>query len=585
MTESSDPPAHREWRRPFHRLVRHATGRIIHGGEGSDSDGLDLSLGVVLGLLALPGIFASLFLIDKYGSLFQVLRGDLNFDPYAASLPDEYFFVVVSMAVSASVAVWKWDAVLPDRRDYNNLAPLPIGRRAFFFANLVALLVVAVVLSVDVNGASTVLFPVVVSGSRSSFLYFLRFLGAHFFSVALASIFGFVSVISVLGTLMAMLPIRTFRRISLLVRIAIIVAMMAALSTSFAIPRLIDGTSVKFAGAIRAIPPVWFVGLSQSLLGRGNAFFKTARNAGLIVTGGLLICANATYALSYRRYYLRSVEGASGPSHSGGTISRMMFGVADRALVRSPFQRAAFRFTFRALARGPNQSLAFGWFAGLGVVVAAQTLFGGTRAAAHNIESIPSAELLSVPLILAYFVILGIRSALDIPANLRANWLFRISVNPDSNECVPLARKVVFTILGPLLTLFCFPLYAHFWGWKIALVHTAIVFLMCVSLTEILLAGFHKVPFTCALPPFKSGAIVQVLLYTAGFFVFTELPSAAEHWAFGETFGFVVFAVLFAGEWFALRAWRKELTFLDRRVVFEDKTSPAVESMHLSYGP
>ncbi|MGC2721050.1 MAG: hypothetical protein WA209_15820, partial [Candidatus Acidiferrales bacterium] len=96
MTESSDPPAHREWRRPFHRLVRHATGRIIHGGEGSDSDGLDLSLGVVLGLLALPGIFASLFLIDKYGSLFQVLRGDLNFDPYAASLPDEYFFVVLS---------------------------------------------------------------------------------------------------------------------------------------------------------------------------------------------------------------------------------------------------------------------------------------------------------------------------------------------------------------------------------------------------------------------------------------------------------------------------------------------------------
>ena len=67
---------------------------------------MDLGIGVVLGLLALPGIFASIFLIDKYGSLFQLIRGDLNFDPYTASLPDEYFFIALSMVVTASVAVW-----------------------------------------------------------------------------------------------------------------------------------------------------------------------------------------------------------------------------------------------------------------------------------------------------------------------------------------------------------------------------------------------------------------------------------------------------------------------------------------------
>jgi len=118
---------------PFPRLVRHCVDRIFHGGETSEADGVDLGVGVVLGLLALPGIFASLFLIDKYGSLFQFIRGDLDFDPYTASLPDEYFFIALSMVVTASVAVWKWDNLLPDRRDYSNLAPFQSAAAVSFW--------------------------------------------------------------------------------------------------------------------------------------------------------------------------------------------------------------------------------------------------------------------------------------------------------------------------------------------------------------------------------------------------------------------------------------------------------------------
>src|SRR5438128_9625182 len=83
-------------RRPFMRLVRLFIARIFHGGGDADTEGLDLSMGLVLSLLALPGGFVSILLFNKYGSLLQWIRGTLDTDPFTTALPDEYFFIVLS---------------------------------------------------------------------------------------------------------------------------------------------------------------------------------------------------------------------------------------------------------------------------------------------------------------------------------------------------------------------------------------------------------------------------------------------------------------------------------------------------------
>ena len=559
--------------------------RIFQGGENSDADGVDLGIGVVLGLLALPGIFASLFLIDKYGSLFQVIRGDLDFDPYTASLPDEYFFIVLSMVVTASVAVWKWDSLLPDRRDYNNLAPLPIRSRSFFLANLLALLLLTAILSLDVNAASIVLFPVVVCGSRTSFAYFARFLGAHCVSVVSGSIFGFLLVLAILGALLTILPFRVFRKSSLYVRFAIILFLMTVLSTSFAVPRMILALAEHPHSLLRLLPAVWFLALCQSLLGRADPLLHSLGWTALFATCIVLACAVGGYAFSYRRCFTRSSETMVSLPAGGGAVATRLFALLDRLILRSPFERASFRFTIRTLVRGPNQALVMGWFAGLGIVIASETLFAAVSAPSRTAEHFPSAEILSIPLTLAYVLILGLRCAFDIPASLRANWLFRITINPETRECAPLARKVVFTFLFPALILVSFPLYAYFWGWRTSLIHTAIVAAMCVALTEVSLTAFRKVPFTCSAPAFKSHAIVAVLVYILGFFVFSTFTASAEHWALHDPIRFLVFVLFFPGIWLALREWRRSLTYLDKQIIFEEESSPTVERMNLTYGP
>lgn len=83
--------------RPLWRLVAHFGMKLFSGnGEG----GLELGAGTVLALLAAPGAFISILLLDKYSGLLRFFRGNHNFDPYAASVPDQYFFLTFSMAIT-----------------------------------------------------------------------------------------------------------------------------------------------------------------------------------------------------------------------------------------------------------------------------------------------------------------------------------------------------------------------------------------------------------------------------------------------------------------------------------------------------
>ena len=577
------PRNERLLRRPFVRLVGHGVDRIFHGGDTSEADGVDSGIGAILGLLALPGVFASLFLADKYGSLFQLIRGDRDFDPYTASLPDEYFFIALSMVVTAAVVVWKWDSLLPDRRDYVNLAPLPMRSRTFLMANLLALLFLTAVLSLDVNAASVMLFPIVVCGSQSSFAYFARFFGAHFICVVVSSVFSFLVVLAILGALMALLPFRSFRKVSLYVRFAIIICLMTILSTSFAVPPMLHTLAEHRHDFLRLIPTVWFLALDQSLLGRADTVLSALRGTALASTGIALVCAFAAYAFGYHRCFSRSFETMVSLPTGGGIVAPRIFAMLDQFVLHSSFERAAFRFTMKALVRGPNQVLVAGWFAGLGIVVAAQTLFAAVSSPSHTFERFPSAEILAIPLALAYFLIFGLRFAFDIPAALRANWVFRLTVNSDTRECIPLARKAIFALLFPVLIVVCLPLYAYFWGWRVSLIHMGIVAAMCVLLTEVLLMRFRKIPFTCSAPAFKSHAIVAILIGIFGFFAFSAFTATVERSAFDGPFRFLIFVLFFSGAGLALREWRRSLTYLDKRIIFEEEPSPAVEAMNLTH--
>ena len=570
-------------RRPFVCLVRLFVDRIFHGGGESAEDDLDFSLGLILSLLALPGGFYSIFLFNKYGSLMQWLRGQHNFDPLAAALPDEYFFIVLSMVVTGSVAVWRWDSIFPDRRDYANLVPLPISTRLIFLANLAAIVFLTLVLAFDLNAASAVLFPAVVSASQVTFSYIVQFGAIHLLVVVTASIFSFFAIFAITGVLMSVLPYSVFRRISLYVRGLIIVCLLTLLATSFAVPSLVDRLPETPHSAIRFLPSVWFLGLCQLLRGKADATLSLMGWTSILGLLCAAVTAIAAYALSYRRCFIRIPESLDVASETSGGHTLRLFSILDRTVLRTSFQRAGYRFVIRTLARSERHALILAGFIALGFVIASQVLFATLSGKSLDAGSAPSAALLSIPFILVYCILVGLRFVFDVPTDLRANWIFRLSLDKMSHEGIPLARRVMLTFILPWAFAAVFPVSFYLWGWTTAVLHTAVITIGSVLLADILLVRFRKVPFTCSYPPFRHSAIVVMLVYFFGFSAFVGLTSSLEYWALLHPALIFLFIPVTFGAWYLLHRFRRETMEIDKHLIFEEQPPTAFEVLDLAH--
>lgn len=173
--------------RPLHRLIHHFVKRIFHGaGEGDD---LQFGIPALLGILSTPSAFGSIALLGKYSSLKLFLLGLPWFDVYRASIPDEYFFIVYSMVVTGAVVVLRWDRLFPDRQDYDNLAVLPISTRQIFLASLSAMLFLAALFAVDINIASCVILPYVITSRYNTVAAYVEYFVAHTSALLLSSLF------------------------------------------------------------------------------------------------------------------------------------------------------------------------------------------------------------------------------------------------------------------------------------------------------------------------------------------------------------------------------------------------------------
>jgi hypothetical protein len=561
-------------RTPFGCLLRLCITRMFHGGGEPGAGELDLGIGVIVIMLAMPGILVSLLMFEKYGSLIRYLRGNPIFDPYTATMPDEYFFLVLSMVVTGAAALWRWDALFLDRRDYANLVPLPLSLRAIFFANLSAILTLAALFTVVVNAASLVLFPIAVVGSQNSFAVWIRFTLGHAVAVFTASAFSFFAVFALAGILMALLPAALFRRVSHAARFLLAIILLALIASSFTVPYLLTQVSVPAAHKIASFPPVSFLGLARTIWLQGaDPVAAKISGAALSAVGVTMLIAFVAYALSFRRSFIRIPEMAD-----VGPLPRLRHSISllaplHRTILRNAPQRACYHFVARTLLRSDGHLQILLGFAALGLVLSAETL--SSAPSLHSLVNgqTPSAEFLSVPFILAYCVIVGIRFAFELPADLRANWIFRYWLDPGQQDARAIARRVLLLFTLPWLAPAVFFSVLFFWGWSAALLHATILIACTVLLVEVVLIRFRKIPFTCSYPPFQSHSGLIFVGYLFGFLFFTDYLPQMEHWSLLNPWESIWFVPLLGTGLFALRQYRKQMLDMDKHLIFEEPST------------
>jgi len=557
-------------RTPYGRLQRLFVERMFQGGGEPGSDGLEMGTGAIVVLLAMPGAVASFLLFPKYGSLFHWMLGIRNLDPFKAAMADEYFFVVLSVTVAGAAALWRWDNIFLDRRDYFNLVPLPISLRSIFMANLCAVLLISAVFTIVVNAASLFLFPATVMGGDKSALIF-RFAAGHAAAVLLAGAFSCFAVFAVSGVLMSVLPAAVFRRVSLIVRFLIAVVLLGLLGSSLAVPQMIENMGRGALHQLKFLPPVSFLGVAQSIWGRGgDADTAQMARAATGAVAGAVLTAILAYAISFRRSFLHIPEARDEGPLPRPRVPWSPFTPALNHILKTPAQRAVYRFAARTLTRSEAHLQILLGFLAVGLVAAAVFLSSAANPRAILSGTVPPPEFLAVPFALSYCMVIGTRLAFEMPASLKANWIFRYSLVGISDEGRAIARCVLLVFSLSWIAPATFVVTAAYWGPKIATLHAGAVILATAALVEALLAIYRKVPFTCPPPSFKRNAGLVVIAYLFGFYFFTSSLPRLDGWSLLQPWRAGWFAFLLAIVVVAIHFYRKQMLGMDKNLIFEE---------------
>ena len=563
--------------RQFRELSRLFFGRFLDNDLISlDGDTKGTVLGV-LGLMVAPGLFVPFFEFVMYSSVPLCDQPWWARDLVAAA--DKVLHLGLSMMVLGVVTVLEWEALLPDRRDYAVLKPLPVGMGTMLGAKVWALAKFWLVFTVLLNGAALVLFPAAVL-QKSSLDLQVWYMRCHAVAVLAGNAFIFLAMVAVQGVLLNVLGWRGYRRWAPYVQSILIAALVGMFFLSLGASLDINPGQGAY-GVVKYLPPVWFVGLYETELGWAQPGFRELAAqawSALGLAGGV---AAAAYALSYRRSVRQLFEQGEGPGNAPSRPRLAMTAVVDRWLLRSTGERAAFHFVCDTLTRSRSHRVLVGGYAGVGLAVVFQSFAGMMASGARTWWESPSGLLLPAQLVLGLFMLSGLRYAFSVPAELKANWVFQTAGSLDGAECLRGVRKAVAAI--GILPLYCVLGVVHvwLWGWKAGGLHTLYGLVVAWMTMEVMLVGMEKLPFTCSYVAGKTDLKASWPLFAGGYVAYVgsfsylelRLQANARCWA-----GFAALAVLvkLGVEWFR----RREAG--EFALVYDERAEPAVRTLDLA---
>jgi hypothetical protein len=537
----------------MHDLIRHFFTRFFDKEALSPQGDPALNVTQALGFLAAPGAFVILIL------QFHNFRGwDL------AEIRG--FFIAFAMIVAGFLVVFEWAALFPDRRDYQILTPLPLGLFRLFLAKAIAFALFLAIFLVDVNFFSTLLWPALDNGPG-----FLAIFGAHFLTLMLAGLFAALSLASVQGVLIVLLPAPAFRRVSVWIQTALMFAMVSLLFLSPALAPMLQSLIRRRSPWLYAYPPYWFVGLYERM--RPAVQSPVLLHLGALALASLA-AATAVFVLTYLpgyRSHARKVLEAPQPSSSGPSRwQQSVAGWIDGAILRAPVQIAVFHFMNHTITRSLKHRLFLATYAGCGAALAS-FMFSVRR---HG--------LLVLPLTLSFVLISALRAAFSFPSELDANWAFQVSESRHARDVLRAMRKWLLVCAVAPLTVAQAALEFRYFAPPAALFHLAFGAAMALVLIEIMFLEFRKVPFTCSYLPGKINLVFLAVIYVLGFTIYSGSMAVLEEWLCQRAVYAAAFFVTAAVAWATLAWWRDRQTAAESLLEYQDTGDPVVRTLELS---
>jgi hypothetical protein len=551
-SSQEDHPAGGDASHPFADLVRHFFGRFFDAESLSPQGDPAINVTQTLGILAVPSAF------------FVLVFRPLTLTGWNL-VAVRYMFVSYSMIVMGLLMVFEWDALFPDRRDYQILTPLPIRLATLFAAKATALGIFLAIFLVDINFFGVLFWPGIDGGSD-----LLSIMGSHIATVLAGGLFAALAVAAIQGLLVTFFSGRTYRRVSICVQTLLMAVLVMLLFLTFLLGFGIKELVKTNSPLVQYFPGYWFAGLYESLRPATHSrvlldLGGTAMRALGCVAGVFIL----TFLPGYRRHCRKSVESPELAARAGNSSS-LLTRLLERTLLKQPVECAVFHFVGQTITRSVKHRLFLATYGGFGAALAVLTFASG------------NSGFVQLPLTLSFVLVSGLRAAFNFPSELRANWAFQVSETTGLGGYLAATRKwVVVCAILPLFLLLspvefaCFP-------WRVAIFHLAFGITLSLLLLEILLIGFRKVPFTCAHLPGKVNLTFLSVIYVFGFTMYSRIMASFEAWLGARPAAACLFFVCAASAVVLLGRWRVWLLGDTPALDYEDPGYPVICTLDLT---
>jgi putative ABC transport system permease protein len=521
-------------------LVRHFLARMLDG-EWSSTPGQWRN--VVIGAFAML-VPAGLLILHE---------GSLRPSEAPSAPAGELALLTVVLAVTGLLSLIQWQSFFPGRRDYISLAGLHIRPRQIFLARFFTVLLFSMALVVTMNLLPSLLAPIEFAGGPTSYWAGVGALGA---ASALGCFFVLFALVALQGVLWNILPGRWFTRVSVYLQGLLVAVLFFAALYSWNIRDWDARTMARLPEFAAWAPSVWFLGLQEHLLGNPDPFFSAMASRAWLALGVAAAAMLLSYLVSYRRYRQLLVEA---PVHI--EVPRKRQWSLLRLLAPRPQQEAVMEFMSKTLARSRvNRTI---WLAYIGAAAALMlnsSLISGAylSRSGKGLDSAMQFVVLYWPLGISVVLIAGMRHVMRLPADLSANWIFRLTETQGRKQWMQAVERFIlcYTVL-PVYVL-NFPAAVRLTGWGFALRMTVLQLFFSLALVDILFYGWQQLPFACSYVPGKRPMIAIVASFMGalcmlvpGFSVFIGASSQFPPL-------FFVFAPFLGGIWLWARKRRRD---------------------------
>jgi len=427
--------------RQFEIMVRHLFDRMLNNeafGEDAAARMTELA-----GAIALPGMLVALFLFPAYH-----LPPPLHLPrPLMSQACDHLFFCTYSFVILGLAMIFQWDTLFPDLLDIYVLTSLPIERRRMLWGRITALVIFLGLVQVETSTLGTIFFP----GVADLKLGFAHHLYAHAMAVSISGIFAAALFLALQG-LLGCMPFPAIA--SRIASVAKIISVIALLMILFLFPLAAHSIEALLAPPTlaRFFPPFWFLGVYESLLYGSSAepIFHQLAHTALWSTAVLAFVGVVLYPVAYNRRVRILIEGT-------GTSTQVRASLLQRPLhallARIPTARAIFHFCAQTLSRLPRLHLYLAMYAGVGFALILSELLNFRSVDGRMQVVVPVDGVRMVVTLVAFWTVMGLRTALLSPLLLKGSWVFRVIDGKPKEESLRAARTLVFTIAATFILL------------------------------------------------------------------------------------------------------------------------------------